>query len=223
MLESLVSYLRNKGKDYNKILKEMEEIQHYKSQGRSKYSSMMIIKKCSSGTADSIKVATFLLEKNTISFDFLLLVDEMYLKKSVQYHRGYSLDQDEEGNLYKGIVIFMIVSLKQSISHVVKSRPEVSINGEWLKIEIEECILNLKETGFKVREVIADDHSANVNAFSHLLNRYDGDKKFCIYHPVNNRLFKTYLFFAIIYLIENIRNNLFSRKNLLFYHLVLHD
>ena len=42
MLENFFSYLRNKGKDYNKMLKEMEEIQHYKSQGRPKYSIMII-------------------------------------------------------------------------------------------------------------------------------------------------------------------------------------
>ena len=29
MLKNFVSYLKNKGEDYNKILKEMKEIQHY--------------------------------------------------------------------------------------------------------------------------------------------------------------------------------------------------
>ena len=42
MLENFVSYLRNKGKYYNKTLKKMEEIQHYKPQGHPKYPSMMI-------------------------------------------------------------------------------------------------------------------------------------------------------------------------------------
>ena len=31
MLENFISYLRNKDEDYNKILKEMEEMQHFKS------------------------------------------------------------------------------------------------------------------------------------------------------------------------------------------------
>ena len=47
----------------------------------------------------------------------------------------------------------MTVSIKQSIPCIVKSRPEVSINGEWSGKEI---ILNLKGTAFKVRAVIAD-------------------------------------------------------------------
>ena len=57
----------------------------------------------------------------------------------------------------------MIVSLKQSILYVKKSCSQVSVNDEFLKKEIHKCILNLKETGFKVCAVIEDDHSANAN------------------------------------------------------------
>lgn len=32
----------NKGGDYNKVLEELEKLQHYKSQGRPKYSIMVI-------------------------------------------------------------------------------------------------------------------------------------------------------------------------------------
>ena len=35
---------------------------------------------------------------------------------------------DEEGNLYKGIVAFMVVGLKQSIPFVVQAIPEVTFN-----------------------------------------------------------------------------------------------
>ena len=64
-----------------------------------------------------MKVAPFCWKKNAIS---ILLVDELYLKNSVQYHSDYFLGQDKEGNPYKGIVVFVIVSLKQSISYIVK-------------------------------------------------------------------------------------------------------
>ena len=93
------------------------------------------------------------------------------------WDRGDFVEQDEEGNRYKEIVVFKIVTLKQSILYVIE---KVSINGRWLKKEIDESILNLKETGFKVHAGIADDHSANVNAFLHLLNAYDGYKKLYI-------------------------------------------
>ena len=75
------------------------------------------------------------------------------------------MGQDEDGNLYKGIVVFMIVSLKKSIPYVVKSCAEVKINGAWLAGEIDSCILILKEAGFNVRAVITDDHGSNVKDF----------------------------------------------------------
>ena len=87
----------------------------------------------------------------------------MYLQKSVQYHSGDFLGQDEEGNLFKETVVFMIVSLKKSIPIVIRSLPETKITGEWLKCEINKCILNLAEPGFKVRAVITAVHPSNVN------------------------------------------------------------
>jgi hypothetical protein len=132
--------------------------------------------------------------------------------KTVQYHSGDFVGQDEDGDLYKGIVVFMIVSLKKSIP-LVSSRPEIKITGEWLKSAINNCIFNLNEVGFKVRAIITDNHPSNVTAFSLLHKMFDGDKKLFIYHPVS---MKTYLFFDIVHLIKNIRNNLLLRKKFVF-------
>ena len=52
----------------------------------------------------------------------------MRLQNSVQYHSTNFSGQDEEGNIYKGIVNFMIVTLKQSIPVVIKSYPETKMN-----------------------------------------------------------------------------------------------
>ena len=40
------------------------------------------------------------------------MVDEMYLEKATQYHGGKYVGADQGGNLYKGIIVFMIVDLK---------------------------------------------------------------------------------------------------------------
>ena len=82
----------------------------------------------------------------------------MYLQTSVQYHSGDFVGQDEEGHLYKGIVVFMIMSLKKTISCVIRSRPVTKISGEWLKDEINICMFDLKDCGFKVRAIVTDDH-----------------------------------------------------------------
>ena len=56
----------------------------------------------------------------------------MYLQKGVQWHEGSLVGADRDGELYTGIMVFMIVSLKQSISFVVKACPEYKISGQWL-------------------------------------------------------------------------------------------
>ena len=116
--------------------------------------SLSLLKQLSSGSIDSMKAAKLLLDKGIISNDVILIIDKMYLQKSVQFHSGNFVGQDEDGNLYKGVAVFMIVSLKQSVPCVIKSLPETKISGEWLKNEIDECIYNLQRTGFYVRAVV---------------------------------------------------------------------
>ena len=50
-----------------------------------------------------------------------------WLSGGVFFKKNFS-GQDEEGNIYKGIVNFMIVTLKQSIPVVIKSYPETKMN-----------------------------------------------------------------------------------------------
>ena len=73
-------------------------------------------------------------EKGQISTDFILLVDEieMYLPKPAQYQAGEYVCAGEEDNLYKGIVAFMVVGLKQSALFIVQAIPEIRFNGQWL-------------------------------------------------------------------------------------------
>ena len=62
----------------------------------------------------------------------VLVIDEMYLQKSVQYRRGDFVEQDKEGSLFKGIVVSMIVFLKKFLPIVIRSLSETKINGESL-------------------------------------------------------------------------------------------
>ena len=87
------------------------------------------------------------------------------------------MGQDEERNLFKGIVVLMIVSWKMSIPIIIHSLPDTKITRKWLKCEINKCVLDLAEVGFKVCAVINDDHPSNVNAFTRLGEIFDGDNK----------------------------------------------
>ena len=83
----------------------------------------------------------------------------------------------KEGNLHKGIVVFMVVRLKQFTPFIVQAipqpsqaNPEVTFNGQWLVKKISDNIDNLTEIGLSARGIVTDNHSANVNAFSALKN-----------------------------------------------------
>ena len=78
------------------------------------------------------------------------MIDEMYLQKSAQYQSG---EYVEEGNLYKGIVGFMVVGLKLSIPFVV----QFVVHGQWLARKINDNADNLIEIGLCVQGIVTDN------------------------------------------------------------------
>ena len=176
--------------------------------------SMSLLKKIQQGGIDVVKAIKCLREKGKMSEDIILMADEMYVQKGTQFASGEYVGADEEGNLYKGVVVFMIVGMKESIPYVVKALPETTINGAWLSDQIDECIDILADCGFNVRAVVTDNHSANVNAFSNLQTKY-GASCYYIEHEKNNNR-RTYLFYDNVHLLKNIRNNLLNVKKYVF-------
>ena len=131
-----------------------------------------------------MKALKILHEQGKISKDCVLMVDEVYLQKAAQYHSGEYVGADEDNNLYKGILKFMIVKLKESIPYVTQAIPEVTFNGEWLANEMASCADDLTAVGLCVRGVVTDNHSSNVNAFSKLVTMFNSDSALYIQHPV---------------------------------------
>ena len=78
-----------------------------------------------------IKTLKSLWENGKILNDCILMVDEMCLEKATQYYCGNYVGADHDGNLYKGIVAFMMVGLEESISYIVQAIPEVKFSGEF--------------------------------------------------------------------------------------------
>ena len=182
--------------------------------------SISLLNKLHTGGVDAMKAAKYLKAKGKISRDIILMFDEMYLQKGSQFHAGDCVGEDEEGRLYKGIVCFMIVGLKENVPCVIKASPEVTITGSWLADEISKVISLLCRAGFRVRGAVSDNHSSNVNAYKNLFKNYgcaEGDGIF-IQHPDNET--KTYLFYDNVHLLKNIRNNLFNAKRFVFPELI---
>ena len=92
--------------------------------------SLSILKKLTSVEVASLKVAKLLLEKQAVCSGCVLIIDRMYLRKSVQFHSGNFVGQDEEGDFFKGVAVSMTVSLKKSIPIVTRSLPEIKITRQ---------------------------------------------------------------------------------------------
>ena len=62
----------------------------------------------------------------------------MYLKKKSTIF-CWEVGADSDGNMYKGVVVFMLQGLKQSVPVVVTACPETEISGRWLAEKLSEC------------------------------------------------------------------------------------
>jgi len=177
---------------------------------------LSLLNKLGSGGVEPLKAAKLLLEEKKTDQDVVLLIDEMYLQKEVQYHQGQLFGRDQDDQFYKGLMTFMIVGLRKNIPFVVKAVPESKVEGHWLSNQIDECLESLHETGFQVRAVITDNHPCNVAAFADLCSKYrHGDTVNAIIHPSKPQR-TIYLFFDSVHLLKNIRNNLLNCKRLIF-------
>ena len=107
----------------------------------------------------------------------------------------------------------MIIWLKENVLYVVKAAPVTFINSELLKDELLNCLELLITGGFNVRAVISDNHAANVSAFTKLILQFGEDNESLF---INFQSQKVYLFYDTVHLIKNVRNNLLSKKRLVF-------
>ena len=60
-------------------------------------------------------------ENSLFSEDVILLLDEMYLQQEVQYDGRDLTGCDSDLKMYKSILCFMVVSLKQSTPYILKA------------------------------------------------------------------------------------------------------
>ena len=116
--------------------------------------SLSLLQKISSGTIDAVTCANALRIEGKISEDVYLIFYEMYLQNSQEYFWREMIGCDDKGELYKVIVCFTIVSLKESIPYVIKSSPETKLDANWLKAELLDSLEILSNCGFHVRAIV---------------------------------------------------------------------
>ena len=84
-----------------------------------------LLRKITEGQLDAVKSAKTLKSQGAISIDVVLMFDEMYLQKCEEYSGDEIIWADENNELFKGLLSFMIVGLKENVPYVIKSVPEV--------------------------------------------------------------------------------------------------
>ena len=146
-----------------------------------------LLNKIKKGNIDALKAAKLLLENSSISEDTVVLFDEMYLQKCVEYCRGEFFGSNINNELYKSIVWFMIIGLKENVPYVVQAAPVTFINSELLKDELLNYLELLVTGGFNVRAVICD----KISAFTKLILQFGEDNE-CWF--INFQSQKVYLF-----------------------------
>ena len=238
MLQNFISYIKREVEKHEGIFEELQQLRYKKCPVYSasliryalslrytslpayklllekfKLPSLSFLSKLTSGNIDVAKSAKVLRENNIMSDDVILLFDEIYLQKCEEYVGGATYGVNENGDLYKGMVCFMIVGLKNNVPYVLKTVPETQIKGDWLKDEMVKCIDVLQNIGFKVRAVVCDDHQSNVSAYKNLLRSY-GSSEENLSMEYNDQ--KIYLCFDTVHLVKNIRNNLLNRRRFIF-------
>ena len=126
----------------------------------------------------------------------------------MKYSNGKLTEMKSEKELYKSLLSFMMIGLKQNIPCLTKPGPMVRPARNWLKTEILNCTELLVENKFFLRGIAFDNHASNVLAFLKII---------CEYERVNESLsfeiglIKNYLFYDSVHLINNIWNNLLNR------------
>ena len=130
----------------------------------------------------------------------------MYLQKCEEYTGVQLISATTNGELYKGIVSFMIIGIKQNTPYIEKFVPEIKIHADWLKNEIILCLKVLTDCGFKVRMIISDNHHVTLLHFN---TPYDN-----LYFMYESQ--KNYLCFDTVHLIKSIKNNLINNKRFIF-------
>ena len=94
------------------------------------FSSLSLLKKITEGQLDAVKCVKSLKWQGVISEDVVLMFDEIYSQKSEEYCGSEITGANESNEVYKRLLSFMIVGLKENAPYIIKSVPERNIDGE---------------------------------------------------------------------------------------------
>ena len=173
--------------------------------------SERLLRNLKSESIDSISALCKLRDEGFCGNDVVLLLDEMHLQQQVQFDGRDLIGCNENLEMFKSILCFMVVSLKKSIPYIIKAIPIVKLSKHIICDGILNCIKILNDADFQLRCVISDNHQSNVSSFNTLMKDFPiNGKNYCMKNPMTEKII--YLFYDTVHLVKNIRNNLLGRR-----------
>ena len=171
MIENLPVYIQGEAEEHESIWEELSQLKltkkHVYSANLTRYALMLrysslpaykqpltefnllsvsFLRKLTSGKINALSSTKLLKSSGKISEDVILMFDKIYPQKCEEYEGGETTGADFSGNLYKGLVCFMIVALKSNVPFVIMPLPEKEVSGEWVMTEILRSLMKLKES-----------------------------------------------------------------------------
>ena len=141
-----------------------------------------------------------------------------FIFEKIQYQDGQLVGADNEVNLFKGVMTFMINSLKKYVPFVIKAIPEIKIEGKWLSEHLDNGITSLNSVGFNVCAVISDNHSTNILSLT-CMEMSRKVKTLLITHPIQPTIY-IYIYILILCTYWKTFVTIYLTHGDLFFHLL---
>ena len=123
----------------------------------------------------------------------------------MQFHGQDIIGCNENLEMFKSILCFMVISLKKTVPYVIKAVPIVKLSSDIIFDWILNCLKVLSDANFQPRCVISGNHQSNISAVNKLTKRFPIDSKnYCMRRSFTIRIVN--LFFDTVHLIKNVRN-----------------
>ena len=224
MLTNLPNYCRNITHNYDiEPLKDLLQLVYYSPKGKCKYSTSTLrfalqlrytsnaaynllrqylplpsqrLLRCSkSDSIDSIKALSKFREDGFFGNDVVILLDELNLQQQVQFDGQTIIGCNEDLQMFKSILCFMVMSLTNTIPFIIKAIPISKLSSKIVSNGILNCLENLTSEKFHLRAVISDNHRTNISSFNYLMNTYPvPEKKYCMINPYTSLIVYLLLF-----------------------------
>ena len=118
----------------------------------------------------------------------------MHLQQQVQYDGQDIIGCNENLEMFKSILCFMVFSFRKTVLYIIKTVPIVKLSSNIVFNWILKCLKVLSDANFQPHCVISDNHQSNISAFNKRTKKIPVDSKnYCIKNPLTEPIIYCFL------------------------------